>query len=104
MLCKRRFLLALFTSAILLGCGRNGSSETTSRGTIAVSLLTLENPFFKIIGNHLALEAKSRGFDTLVVSADKDMAKQANQVKDFIVKKVDAQTRSKTSINELLRD
>jgi ribose transport system substrate-binding protein len=90
MLSKRRFLLALFTSAILLGCGRNGSSETTSRGTIAVSLLTLENPFFKIIGNHLALEAKSRGFDTLVVSADKDMAKQANQVKDFIVEKVDA--------------
>jgi ribose transport system substrate-binding protein len=55
-----------------------------------VSLLTLENPFFKIIGDHLAAEAKAEGFETLIVSADKDMAKQGNQVKDFIVKGVDA--------------
>lgn len=76
--------------AVLLSCGRTGGGKTASRGTIAVSLLTLENPFFKIIGDHLETEAKARGFETLVVSADKDMAKQGNQVKDFIVKKVDA--------------
>jgi ribose transport system substrate-binding protein len=60
------------------------------RGTIGVSLLTLENPFFKVIGDNITMEARKHGFDTTVVSADKDGAKQGNQVKDFIVKKVAA--------------
>jgi ribose transport system substrate-binding protein len=84
--------LAAAALAGLLACCGGGGKEGGKgrRGTIAVSLLTLENPFFKIIGDHLEAEAKARGFETLVVSADKDMAKQGNQVKDFIVKKVDA--------------
>ena len=77
-------LPALF---VLGGCG---AEKPPTRGVIAVSLLTLENPFFKIIGDHLAEEARKRGFETVIVSGDKDMAKQGNQVKDFIVKKVDA--------------
>ena len=77
-------LPALF---VLGGCG---AEKPPTRGVIAVSLLTLENPFFKIIGDHLAEEARKRGFETIIVSGDKDMAKQGNQVKDFIVKKVDA--------------
>lgn len=76
--------------AMMASCGGSNERDAGSRGTIAVSLLTLENPFFKIIGDHIEKEAASRGFDTLIVSADKDMAKQGNQVKDFIVKKVDA--------------
>lgn len=83
-----RATLAIALSVWLAGCGPN--EEASSRGTIAVSLLTLENPFFKIIGDHLAAEAEARGFDTIIVSADKDIAKQSNQVKDFLVKKVDA--------------
>jgi ribose transport system substrate-binding protein len=77
-------LPALF---VLGGCK---AEKPPTRGVIAVSLLTLENPFFKIIGDHLAEEARKRGFETVIVSADKDMAKQGNQVKDFIVKKADA--------------
>ena len=77
-------LPALF---LLGGCK---AEKPPTRGVIAVSLLTLENPFFKIIGDHLAEEARKRGFETVIVSADKDMAKQGNQVKDFIVKKADA--------------
>jgi ribose transport system substrate-binding protein len=83
-----------FTASLLVlllsACGGSSEPDQASRGTIAVSLLTLENPFFKIIGDHVSTEAEARGFDTLIVSADKDMAKQSNQVKDFIVKKVDA--------------
>ena len=59
-----------------------------SREIIGVSLLTLDNPFFKIIGDNIANEAKKNGYDSVVVSADKDIAKQGNQVKDFIVKNV----------------
>lgn len=60
--------------------------KTPSRGTIGVSLLTLDNPFFKVIGDSVTSEAKKHGYDTIVVSADKDLGKQSNQVKDFIVK------------------
>lgn len=60
------------------------------RGTIGVSLLTLDNPFFKVIGDNITSEGAKHGYDTIVVSADKDVAKQGNQVKDFIVKKVAA--------------
>ncbi len=64
------------------GTGDGGSSK----GVIGVSLLTLDNPFFKVIGDNITSEAKKHGYETLVVSADKDLAKQSNQVKDFIVK------------------
>ena len=60
------------------------------RGTIGVSLLTLDNPFFKVIGDNITSEGEKHGYETIVVSADKDVAKQGNQVKDFIVKKVAA--------------
>ncbi len=76
--------------ALLSGCGKPASSETKSKGTIGVSLLTLDNPFFKVIGDNIIAEGKRRGYDVIVVSADKDVAKQGNQIKDFIVKKVSA--------------
>jgi len=53
-------------------------------------LLTLDNPFFKVIGDNIVAEGKKRGFEAIVVSGDKDVAKQSNQIKDFIVKKVSA--------------
>jgi ribose transport system substrate-binding protein len=61
-----------------------------SRGTICVSLLALDNPFFKVIGDAIAAEAAKQGFQATVVSADKDVARQGNQIKDFIVKKAAA--------------
>jgi ribose transport system substrate-binding protein len=65
-------------------------SEAKANGTIGVSLLTLDNPFFKVIGDSITAEGKKRGYDTIVVSGDKDVAKQSNQIKDFIVKRVSA--------------
>lgn len=71
--------------------GSNVSQRSSdNRGTIGVSLLTLQNPFFKVIGDNIRSEAKNNGYDTIVVSADNDISKQGNQVKDFIVKKVSA--------------
>ncbi len=61
-----------------------------SKGTIGVSVLTLTNPFFKVIGDSITEEARKHGYETVVVSGDFDVAKQQNQVKDFIVKKVAA--------------
>ncbi|MEA3209733.1 MAG: ribose transport system substrate-binding protein [Chthoniobacter sp.] len=94
------FLLPLLVGAFALLAGCNKPSDTAgssnppsgaeSKGTIGVSLLTLDNPFFKVIGDHITAEGKKRGYDAIVVSGDKDVAKQSNQIKDFIVKKVSA--------------
>jgi ribose transport system substrate-binding protein len=85
---------------ILTGCHKSENPSATSsnspsaggesKGTIGVSLLTLDNPFFKVIGDSIAAEGKKRGYEAIVVSGDKDVAKQSNQIKDFIVKKVSA--------------
>ncbi len=97
---KQNLLLLAVASAIFIGCGKPAADNegatpapkptAKSKGTIGVSLLTLDNPFFKIIGDNITAEARKRGYDTIVVSADKDIAKQGNQVKDFIVKRVSA--------------
>jgi ribose transport system substrate-binding protein len=82
--------------AFLTGCEKPAAStssqtpEVKARGTIGVSLLTLDNPFFKVIGDNITAEGRKRGYEAVVVSGDKDPVKQGNQIKDFIVKKVRA--------------
>lgn len=61
-----------------------------AKGTIGVSVLTLTNPFFKVIADTISEEARKKGYDVTVVSGEFDVARQQNQVKDFIVKKVSA--------------
>lgn len=90
MMTSRAFLALGLSSLLLAGCGKPASESNPSRGTIAVSLLTLQNPFFKVIGDELTAEAAKQGYDTLVVSADNDVARQSNQVKDFIVRRAAA--------------
>jgi ribose transport system substrate-binding protein len=58
-----------------------------SKGTIGLSVLTRTNPFFNVIADTLTDEAKKQGFDVIVTSGEFDVARQQNQVKDFIVKK-----------------
>ncbi len=90
-------IAGIFISIGLSGCARSTkesasgtSAASDKRGTIGVSVLTLQNPFFKIIGDNISSEAKQNGYETIVVSADNDISKQGNQVKDFIVRKVSA--------------
>lgn len=87
-------VLVLFTGCAPSDQTSESSAEAAAvpnqQGTIGVSLLTLKNPFFKVIGDHITTEGKKVGFETIVLSADEDVAKQSNQVKDFIVQKVSA--------------
>jgi ribose transport system substrate-binding protein len=88
-----KFRCLLFACITLIAaCGKTSDQPAASsaKGTIGVSLLTLQNPFFKVIGDNITAEAAKHGYDTLVVSADNDVARQSNQVKDFIVKKAAA--------------
>jgi len=88
-------ILLACVAVFFAGCDKPAESKSAdtkpqSRGMIGVSLLTLDNPFFKVIGDNITSEGAKHGYETIVVSADKDVAKQGNQIKDFIVKKVSA--------------
>lgn len=75
----------------LLSCsGKQEETQSTTRPTIGVSLLTLTNPFFKELGNAVKAEAEQHGYDVVLVAGEFDPAKQQNQINDFIVKKVAA--------------
>ena len=97
----KSLVLALPVSLMMLAIGCQKAAEPAKsnnatapskpapakKGTIGVTLLALQNPFFKVIGDHITAEAAKAGYDTIVLSADNDVARQANHVKDFIVKK-----------------
>ena len=92
---KRHLVLLLLICGLFAACDKKSESSTpggssAAKGTIGVSLLTLDNPFFKVIGDNIAAEGKKHGYEVIVVSGEKDVARQSNQVKDFIVKKVSA--------------
>ena len=86
--------LLVATLALFVGCAKPAPTAApaaaAAQGSIGVSLLTLDNPFFKVIGDTIAAEGAKQGYEAIVVSGDKDVAKQSNQIKDFIVKKVSA--------------
>jgi ribose transport system substrate-binding protein len=60
------------------------------KGTIGYSALTLTNPFFQVIADHMKSEGDKHGYEVVVVSAEKDVKTQADQVNEFIVKGVSA--------------
>lgn len=61
-----------------------------AEGTIGLSVLTLQNPFFGVIADNVKAEAAKHGYDVIVVSAEMDPGMQNNQVNDFISQGVDA--------------
>jgi ribose transport system substrate-binding protein len=74
------------------GCLANDAATKAppARPAIGLSVLTLTNPFFQDIADHLREEAARHGYDVVVVSGEFDAARQQNQVKDFLVQKTAA--------------
>jgi len=66
------------------------STPAAAKSVIGVSLLTNTNPFFIDMGEAMKAEAQKHNFEVILESGDMDAAKQRDQVKDFIVKKVSA--------------
>jgi ribose transport system substrate-binding protein len=66
------------------------SASAPTKGTIGVSVLTMQNPFFKVIAENIQQEAARVGYNVDVRSGDEDVAKQRDQVKEFIVNQVAA--------------
>lgn len=95
--------ILILALGILPGCGGNDpaadskvgsetqdAATTESRGTIGFSALTLTNPFFKVVADNMEAEAATHGYDMILVSGERDVNKQADQIDDFIVKGVSA--------------
>lgn len=77
----------------LCGCNKPETSSQDStgpKGVIGFSALTLTNPFFKVIADEMAAAAELQGYEMILVSGERDVKKQADQIDDFIVKGVAA--------------
>src|SRR5688500_20310144 len=93
----RLILVVCILAISLSGCGKSGdsgiptaSNTPKTKGVIGLSVLSTTNPFFNVIAESMTEEAAKNGYRVQVVSGDFDVAKQQNQVKDFIVQKVSA--------------
>ncbi len=68
-----------------------GDAEpAAARRTIGVSLMNVQHSFYQDLRKGLEAEAAKHGYELMVVSADFNQTRQANQVDDFLVRRVDA--------------
>lgn len=81
----RKFCIA----ALVAVCLASGAFAGEKRGTIGVSLLAMSNPFFKEIADAMTAAAAKHGYDVVATDGNFDVARQSNQVKDFIANKYD---------------
>lgn len=85
-----QFTRRQFVSAVALAAGSGTLLAAEKKSQIAVSLLTLANPFFRDLGDAMKEEAAKHGMEVNVVSGEFDAARQRDQVADFIVRRVAA--------------
>lgn len=91
-------LAALMAAGLLLmlgsGCRRGADDGSPSaeggRRTIGVSLLTMQHQFYQELRAGLEAAARDKDLRLIVVSAEFDSSRQANQIDEFIVQRVDA--------------
>jgi len=74
----------------MTGCKRSEEGATSSAKTIGVTLLTMQHQFYQDLRSGLAEEARKHGYQVLISTAEFDPARQANQIDEFIVQRVDA--------------
>jgi ribose transport system substrate-binding protein len=90
---------AVLVAAALGGCAKKqpGDAAEQQRGTtsaapkrIGVTLLTMQHGFYQELRAGLEQAARERGYQLLVTTGEFDAARQANQIDEFIVQKVNA--------------
>ena len=89
----RALIVLAFALLLSGGCERAATGEQTvalNPGVIAVSLLTLNNPHFRQIGDSITAEGHRLGYEVRVLGGEFDVTRQHAQVKAFIAQKVKA--------------
>ncbi len=81
----------------LSGCGKGKNDAAQQEGQpvaakikIGVSLLTRTHPFYQDLEAGMLEAAKANGYELLVTAGEFDVARQKDQLQDFIVQKVNA--------------
>ncbi|MFZ5979033.1 MAG: substrate-binding domain-containing protein [Candidatus Zixiibacteriota bacterium] len=94
-----RWTAALTVAALFLvlwGCGGSDDSEKnlkqkqSSGIKVGVSLLTRTHPFYQELEAGLQEAAGAAGFQLIITAGEFDVARQKDQIHDFIVQKVNA--------------
>jgi len=88
-------IISLAIFALDGGCGKSEKDsaakvDQTAKLTIGVSLLTRTHPFYQDLQAGLQDAANARGYQLLVTAGEFDVAKQKDQIQDFITRKVNA--------------
>ena len=94
----RKVAVTLLMTVIVCCGGWNSLSPTShaappkgkTQVVIGYSAMTLTNPFFKTIADTMKADAEKAGYQLIVVSAERDVKTQADQIQEFIVKGVGA--------------
>ena len=94
---QRLLTVAVAIGVLVSGCQRredagSGDVRTTTAKTavVGVSLLTRTHPFYQDLEAGLREGATKHGYQLIVQAGEFDVAKQKDQIEDFIVRKVNA--------------
>lgn len=93
--CVRTGILAVLSALILsaLSCKKDDRTATSGSQTnvvIGVSLLTRTHPFYQDLETGLSEAAAENGYKLIITSGEFDVARQKDQLQDFIMRKVNA--------------
>lgn len=83
-------LLTLTVGLAVVGCDRSDAPTEGDQKTVGVTLLTAQHQFYQDLRAGLEAEAERHGYRLLISSAEFDSSRQANQIDEFLVQKVDA--------------
>lgn len=94
----QKWVVALVIIALLFvvfGCGKSENESKTKSNQltgikIGVSLLTRTHPFYQDLEAGLKEAAEANGYELMITAGEFDVAKQKDQINDFIVQKVNA--------------
>ncbi len=87
---KARWKISVLLGLIVCLVACNKKEEAKAAKTIGVTLLTRAHEFYRDLEESLQKEAAQHGFELVITTAEFDLGKQAAQVEDFIVRRVDA--------------
>ena len=82
--------ILFFCFLILFSTSCTPQESAPNEVTIGVSVLTMTHPFFLKLVEELQAEAERQGYEVLLTTAEFDVARQKDQISDFIVRGVDA--------------
>ena len=88
---KITYLLATLTLlVVVVGCGSSDSGGSGEGGRIALSVSTLDNPFFVDLRDGARGAADNTDYELVVSDAQDNASQQQNDVQNFVTQQVDA--------------